>query len=224
MSGRNKGGKGLVKVVVKRHRKVIRDSIQGITKPALKRLMRRAAVLEVSGLMYEESRGVLKVFLENLLKGAITYTEHGRRKTVSLEDVANEMRRQGHPLGASLMHVKEKAEAQKKSKKAAVERGVKKPHQWKRDTVALREIRALQKSDAPILPFSPLTRLIREIAQDIRTDLKFAKEALEAIRLYTETYLVELYEDARLCATHAGRIKLMPKDIQLARRIRKEYA
>ena len=63
MSGRGKGGKGLGKGGAKRHRKVLRDNIQGITKPAIRRLARRGGVKRISGLIYEETRGVLKVVL-----------------------------------------------------------------------------------------------------------------------------------------------------------------
>src|ERR1700679_519014 len=66
MSGRGKGGKGLGKGGAKRHRKVLRDNIQGITKPAIRRLARRGGVKRISGLIYEETRGVLKIFLENV--------------------------------------------------------------------------------------------------------------------------------------------------------------
>ncbi|KAI8503874.1 Histone H4, partial [Branchiostoma belcheri] len=66
----------------KRHRKVLRDNIQGITpKPAIRRLARRGGVKRISGLIYEETRGVLKVFLENVIRDAVTYTEHAKRKT-----------------------------------------------------------------------------------------------------------------------------------------------
>ena len=63
MSGRGKGGKGLGKGGAKRHRKVLRDNIQGITKPAIRRLARRGGVKRISGLIYEETRGVLKVLI-----------------------------------------------------------------------------------------------------------------------------------------------------------------
>lgn len=62
MTGRGKGGKGLGKGGAKRHRKVLRDNIQGITKPAIRRLARRGGVKRISGLIYEETRGVLKVY------------------------------------------------------------------------------------------------------------------------------------------------------------------
>merc|ERR1712130_121435 len=86
MTGRGKGGKGLGKGGAKRHRKVLRDNIQGITKPAIRRLARRGGVKRISGLIYEETRGVLKVFLENVIRDAVTYTEHAKRKTVTARD------------------------------------------------------------------------------------------------------------------------------------------
>ncbi|XP_063785996.1 histone H4-like [Pseudophryne corroboree] len=96
MSGRGKGGKGLGKGGAKRHRKVLRDNIQGITKPAIRRLARR--VKRISGLIYEETRGVLKVFLENVFRDAVTYTEHAKRKTVTAMDVVYAHKRQGRTL------------------------------------------------------------------------------------------------------------------------------
>ena len=149
MSGRGKGGKGLGKGGAKRHRKVLRDNIQGesrsrplltcpppsspgcpcpapvlssthssshsspfpslspsrcrspytgITKPAIRRLARRGGVKRISGLIYEETRGVLKVFLENVIRDAVTYTEHARRKTVTALDVVHALKRQGRTL------------------------------------------------------------------------------------------------------------------------------
>ena len=98
MSGRGKGGKGLGKGGAKRHRKVLRDNIQGITKPAIRRLARRGGVKRISGLIYEETRGVLKVFLENVVRDAVTYTEHARRKTVTAMDVVYALKRQGRTI------------------------------------------------------------------------------------------------------------------------------
>ena len=98
MSRRGKGSKGLGKGGAKRHRKVLRDNIQGITKPAIRRLARRGGVKRISGLIYEETRGVLKVFLENVIRDAVTYTEHARRKTVTAMDVVYALKRQGRTL------------------------------------------------------------------------------------------------------------------------------
>ena len=70
----------------------------GITKPAIRRLARRGGVKRISGLIYEETRGVLKVFLENVIRDAVTYTEHARRKTVTAFDVVYALKRQGRTL------------------------------------------------------------------------------------------------------------------------------
>lgn len=128
MSGRGKGGKGLGKGGAKRHRKILRDNIQGITKPAIRRLARRGGVKRISGLIYEETRGVLKIFLESecgpsllfsrlssvavltdyllcrcvlppdVIRDSVTYTEHAKRKTVTSLDVVYALKRQGRTL------------------------------------------------------------------------------------------------------------------------------
>ena len=90
--------KGLGKGGAKRHRKILRDNILGITKPAIRRLARRGGVKRISGLMYEEARSVLKCFLENVVRDAVTYTEHSKRKTVSALDVVYALKRQGRTL------------------------------------------------------------------------------------------------------------------------------
>ncbi|KAG7461324.1 hypothetical protein MATL_G00208880 [Megalops atlanticus] len=65
---------------------------------------------------------------------------------------------------------------------------------------------------------------VREIAQDLKTDLRFQSSAVMALQEASEAYLVGLFEDTNLCAIHAKRVTIMPKDIQLARRIRGEHA
>ncbi|XP_023202434.1 uncharacterized protein LOC111611049 [Xiphophorus maculatus] len=413
MSGRGKGGKGLGKGGAKRHRKVLRDNIQGITKPAIRRLARRGGVKRISGLIYEETRGVLKVFLENVIRDAVTYTEHAKRKTVTAMDVVYALKRQGRTLygfggqhrldvgqhstlsdgdstqqlvellvvadgqlqvtgddagllvvaggvpsqlqdlsGQILEHSgqvdggsgtdplsvvalaqqpvnaahrelesgsggadsrkcdqqrlkaalyvrgEERDDAGDQPEKLPAERdgeadflnaassnerrtlsrerslggsphfspdpeqrsrimartkqtarkstggkaprkqlatkaarksapatgGVKKPHRYRPGTVALREIRRYQKSTELLIRKLPFQRLVREIAQDFKTDLRFQSSAVMALQEASEAYLVGLFEDTNLCAIHAKRVTIMPKDIQLARRIRGERA
>ncbi|VDM42899.1 unnamed protein product [Toxocara canis] len=320
MSGRGKGGKGLGKGGAKRHRKVLRDNIQGITKPAIRRLARRGGVKRISGLIYEETRGVLKVFLENVIRDAVTYCEHAKRKTVTAMDVVYALKRQGRTLclpspsirstitlyalfadtrlttrygrfsrqssdvplhalpsskaglhrlraillgadrigkdikgeGAGTFIVSDclgieergtmartKQTARKSTggkaprkqlatkaarKSAPATGGVKKPHRYRPGTVALREIRRYQKSTELLIRKLPFQRLVREIAQDFKTDLRFQSSAVLALQEASEAYLVGLFEDTNLCAIHAKRVTIMPKDIQLARRIRGERA
>ncbi|XP_061512648.1 uncharacterized protein LOC1280489 [Anopheles gambiae] len=102
--------------------------------------------------------------------------------------------------------------------------GVKKPHRYRPGTVALREIRRYQKSTELLIRKLPFQRLVREIAQDFKTDLRFQSAAVAALQEASEAYLVGLFEDTNLCAIHAKRVTIMPKDIQLARRIRGERA
>ena len=109
-------------------------------------------------------------------------------------------------------------------KSAPATGGVKKPHRFRPGTVALREIRKYQKSTELLIRKLPFQRLVREIAQDFKTDLRFQSSAVAALQEATEAYLVGLFEDTNLCAIHAKRVTIMPKDIQLARRIRGERA
>jgi histone H3 len=90
--------------------------------------------------------------------------------------------------------------------------------------VALREIRQYQKSTENLIPKTPFQRLIREVCQVElkRTNIRFTSGALMATQEAAEAYLAGLFEDTNLCAIHAKRITIMPKDIQLARRIRGE--
>lgn len=107
-------------------------------------------------------------------------------------------------------------------KSAPVAGGVKKPHRYKPGTVALREIRRYQKSTEMLIRKLPFQRLVREIANQFKTDLRFQSSAVLALQEASEAYLVGLFEDTNLCAIHAKRVTIMPKDIQLARRIRGE--
>ena len=136
-------------------------------------------------------------------------------------------------------------------KSAPTAGGVKKPHRYRPGTVALREIRKYQKSTDLLLRKLPFQRLVREIAQDFKNDLRFQSTAILALQEASEAYLVGLFEgqlkircyaalsshhcslallrsfvcsDTNLCAIHAKRVTIMPKDIQLARRIRGERA
>ena len=102
--------------------------------------------------------------------------------------------------------------------------GIKKPHRYRPGTVALREIRKYQKSTELLIRKLPFQRLVREIAQDFKSDLRFQSSAILALQESSEAYLVGLFEDTNLAAIHAKRVTIMPKDIQLARRIRGERA
>merc|ERR1719401_782690 len=97
---------------------------------------------------------------------------------------------------------------------------IKKPHRFRPGTVALREIRKYQKSTELLIRKLPFQRLVREIAseqaQERRiSNLKFQSQAVLALQEAAEAYLVGLFEDTNLCAIHAKRVTIMPKDLQL---------
>ncbi len=107
-------------------------------------------------------------------------------------------------------------------KSAPAARGVKKPHRYRPGTVALREIRRYQKSTDLLIRKAPFQRLVREIATELKVDVRFQSVAVLALQEAAEAYLVRLFEDTNLCAVHAKRVTIMPRDMQLARRIRGE--
>ncbi|KAF5185289.1 histone H3 [Thalictrum thalictroides] len=100
--------------------------------------------------------------------------------------------------------------------------GVKKAHRFRPGTVALREIRKYQKTTDLLIRKLPFQRLVRELAQEYKADLRFQSHAVLALQEASEAYLVGLFEDTNLCAIHAKRVTILPKDMQLARRIRRE--
>ena len=100
--------------------------------------------------------------------------------------------------------------------------GIKKPHRYRPGTVALREIRKYKTSTELLIRKRPFARLVREIAQDYKSDLRFQSTAILALQEAAEAHLIGTFEDAYLCTLHARRVTVMPKDVQLARRIRGE--
>ena len=99
----------------------------------------------------------------------------------------------------------------------------KKPHRYRPGTVALQEIRRYQKSTELVIGKLPFQRLVWEVAQDLgKMNVRFQSRAIMALQEALEAYLVGLLEDANLCAVHTKWVTIMPKDIQLACRIRGE--
>ena len=155
------------------------------------------------------------------------------QRTGSLKKIQEELRKIIARKKAE-EHTAQAAKAAKATKKSSVKApkgGVKKPHRFRPGTVALKEIRRYQKSTELLIQKLPFQRLVREIANDIyvcpahlRGKIRFQSAAVMALQEASEAYLVGLFEDTNLCAIHAKRVTIMPKDIQLARRIRGERA
>mmetsp|Transcript_15474 Transcript_15474/g.21628 ORF Transcript_15474/g.21628 Transcript_15474/m.21628 type:complete len:136 (-) Transcript_15474:82-489(-) len=117
---------------------------------------------------------------------------------------------------------REELNAKAGRKQTPVAGTLKKTHRFRPGTLALREIRKYQKSTDLLLRKLPFQRLVKEIAQEVKQDLRFQSQAVLALQEAAEAYLVGLFEDTNLCAIHAKRVTIMPKDVQLARRLRGE--
>jgi histone H3 len=114
---------------------------------------------------------------------------------------------------------------QKKAKKSAAgggSWGMKKSFRWRPGTVALREVRKLQKSTELLVAKAPFSRLVREIAETHKAGLRFQSTAVAAIQEATEAFVISLLSDANLTALHANRVTALPRDLQLVRRLRGE--
>ena len=127
------------------------------------------------------------------------------------------------------VHVSEKAPRKTITFKAPARKttppimNIKRPRRYRPGTIALREIRKFQKTTDLLIRKLPFQRLVREITCDFKSDLRFQSQAVLALQEATEAYLVGLFEDTNLCALHAKRVTIMPKDMQMARRIRGEH-
>ena len=105
-------------------------------------------------------------------------------------------------------------------KSAPATGGVKHARRFRPGTVALREIRRYQKSTELLMRKAPFQRLVREIATEYKSDLRFQATAIMALQEATEAYMVSLFEDTNLAAIHAKRVTIMSKDMSLAKRLR----
>lgn len=113
-------------------------------------------------------------------------------------------------------------ELQSRTGKTVTSGGFKKPHRFKPGTVALREIRKYQKGSDLLLKKLPFQRLIREVAQEYKSDIRFQADALRALQEAAEAYIVDIFGDVNLCAIHAQRTTIMPRDLALAKALRRD--
>ena len=209
-------------------RPVYRDNIQGITKPVILRLAHRGGVKSLSGVMYEEIRGILKVFLQDLIRLSTLSKVYARRSTYQVKDLEFALNVKNKYLVAGV-NPKSKTTSSLQScklrKRAEKEPG-KQRRRAKSGMNAIREIQYVQKnSDCLLIPHLAFKRLVLEIAQEYSDDdIRVSDAFTRLIQLVAEEYLTALFEDANLAAIHSGRVTVNPKDIQLARRIRKERA
>ena len=201
---------------MRRHRKVLRDNIQGITKSAIQRLGYKAGVRSMSGFVHDDVRGIIKIFLENVIRQAVTLVEYYRKKTISEGLVSAALMDSG--WGGRWIKSGRKVKTCKTNPKKE-----KKKEREQKGMGAVKAIRFYQnQSNCLLIPQAAFGRVIREVGQDFATNLRYTKGAQELLQFATEQYMVALLEDAQISAIHAKRLTVIPEDLALARRIRGE--
>lgn len=208
---------------VSKHKKILRDNINGITDPAIRRLLRKASVKRINGYVYNEIREIIKSMLTDLCSNIIDFMVYNRRVTVQSSDISAALEIRGLFLAASLnpnakttfhssfghSHKKKKTESET-------------PHKFKPGTVALREIRKEQKSTFFAIPKANFSRLVREVSQDFKDDvLRFSEGVIDLLQVAVEETIIKICSKAYLLSLHAKRETLQPVDLQLVLNIKK---
>ena len=220
-----------------RRPKVLRDNITSLTNGAIQRMAKvafqdklSAQTYEgrLSSLIYEEIRGITKIYLENRIRDTTTYVEHGRGKRTTTEHVLSSFERNGTPLALEAGRHTIKNMRHKDPDYNVGRDGQSRPRIVKTKenlaTNCSRKTTIRTSSSASCVYFSKagFERLVREVGQEFKTGLQFSAEALSYLQLGTENYLLDLLSDSWLVMHAAKRHTLMPKDIQLARLLRNE--
>ena len=184
-----------------RHRTIIRDSIYGLTKPAIQRLMLKAGVEQFGGHVHDEIRLVIKVNMEAIIKNSVAIMSYSQVNTMTNQHIEVALA----SLGISVIVPSGKYETSSLSVK-------------KRDAVT----RNLQKeSEKLIFPRLPFNRLIREVSQDYLDNIRFSSDSLDLLQIVIEALMLDILKNSNIITTAAGRKTLVPRDIQVARHIMK---
>jgi histone H3 len=170
-------------------------------------MARQGGVKQLSSLMYDESRGVMVVSIRETVRLAGILAKGANRKTITGDDIKMALERRGQKLYSTGQ------EADLKRCKPLPSKGF------------VKQVRAAQKrAECTNIPRAVFERIVRAEAQDEAPDMRWTADAMGVLQVATEAYMADLFEDTNLCAIHAKRITVMPKDMQLARRLRGERA
>ena len=226
---RGKGGKGLGKGYgkggAKRHQKIARNPLEDISKNDISRLFNKAGALRLSILVPDHIRAILRIILEELMGNTTTITEYGNHKTVSQKHVRLGIKyTKGLKMTTiavkSIQGYKGSKIGAKKASSEEASTSTRKTIRYKPNTVTRRRIRKLQQTNMFLIRMAPFQRLVREVSEQFRNDLRFSTDALKLIQSSIEAFLTELADEANLAAIHAERQTVMPRDIQLALRLK----
>lgn len=231
--------------MVTRTKKVLRDNLNGITSPAIKRLLRRAGVKRISKLVFNSIREFIDSFLQEFVRMLVIVTLYNNRKTIKQKDIECVLSIKGKFLGAGInentkktdslksctgnikkkkkeVPVVEKKKPLRKTKSESDIKKVHKKHRFRPGTVAMREIKKQQKnSDCLAIPKSSFSRFVREITQNqTKGDvIRYTSQALDIIQFITESFVIKLLVNANRLVVDYGRVTMTSKDIQVSRSI-----
>lgn len=196
----------------------LRDAFK---RPGIKRIARRAGVVRLDGLMYEEIRGVAKVYLWHVIRFAVIFMEYRKSRTLKYEDVKQSLDRLGFKAWAVNKVEKSNTSGLKRTKKKTA---TTKPRTTRRGSVAVREVKKYQKSTKLLMSRAGLDRLVRELIGDFMTNVRLSPRALSLLHVHIEDRLTNLLGNAQLAAIHGARKGVKPVNLILARRIKGDRA
>lgn len=207
-----------------RSRKILRDNIMGITKPAIARLAHYAGIKAMSNEFYMDVREILKAELERVIKDVTILIEYQRRRTVYRDDIIETLKRHGMAVLASGNEGKTKAckhygSKREKETKSETDQ-TRKKRKAKRGNLALREIKFYQaQHDCVFFTKKGFYRLVREVTEDFKSDVRWGSDAIVLFQMNIEEKLRKVMGYANLAAIHAGRQTVFPSDLTLVKAI-----
>ena len=203
------------------------ESIEGITGPALRRLLQRAGMKRASGNISEHLRPILQKYVRQIVSHAIIFSQYCKKKTVSIEDLQASLENNGYYLAAGL-NENSKTTASLRSCNSRGKGGKTHPAkeedsaekvQKKKKTpgkVAIKEIAKQQKnSDSLAIPKTNFNRLVRENATEFGVDVRFSEGVIDLLQLSAEDYMISICGAAIKCCIHDKRETVNATDIRL---------
>ena len=194
-----------------KRRKILRDNIIGITKNSIKRLAGRAGVKRISGLVYEEVRGNLTAFLQNVMDSTVNKMKSTKMTTIKVRHVepSLDVSMYSSAIADAKCHLREK-KAHREDARA---------HKFKPGTVALQEIKRFQKGGCLLMSRAGFARLVREFVQNGAANIRISQDALLLLQYASESHIVHMLTNANELAIHANRLSIQAKDLTVANKL-----
>ena len=201
-------------------RKILRDSIQGITNNELRRLAYTAGINRLSQSSYEEIRGYIKSKLEKILYKTVLYLEYERKRTIDeymiTASISPKMWSDTIPKAKSCIR-KSRSKSRRKSRSKSKSKRSKSKRSKSKSRDILKNVNFYKKRyECLNLAKSSFARYVREVIQDFKTDVRITKKALIILQYSLENYIIKLLEKSLKNTLYRNSVTVEPKDIQHA--------